>query len=113
MYKRYVENHKFAKRIERFALKYPKTTIVISRFIGFVSTPVNAIMGLSQVRLRTFLSMDALGNAMCVAVYLGVGYFIGITATQSSHFTTLIEIAAGVIVVFYIALFIVIRMMKE
>jgi membrane protein DedA with SNARE-associated domain len=112
-YKKYVANHKFAKRIEAFAQKYPKMTIIVSRFIGFATTPVDALMGLSQVRLSTFISMDAIGNALCTTIYLSIGYIIGITAAQSARFTTLFEIIAGVGVVFYICIFIAIRMMHE
>jgi membrane protein DedA with SNARE-associated domain len=88
-------------------------TIIVSRFIGFATTPVDALMGLSQVRLSTFISMDAIGNALCTTIYLSIGYIIGITAAQSAQFTTLFEIIAGIGVVFYICIFIAIRMMHE
>jgi membrane protein DedA with SNARE-associated domain len=112
-YKKYVENHAFAKRIETFAHEYPKTAIFVSRFIGLTSTPINAIMGLSQTRLRTFLSMDALGNAICTAVYLGVGYLIGMTAAQGAHFTIIVAIGLGAVALMYLVVFAIAYFLRD
>jgi membrane protein DedA with SNARE-associated domain len=112
-YKKYVENHKFAQKIEEYAKKYPKSSIIISRFIGFTTAPVDAIMGLSQIRMSTFVSMDAIGNAICTFIYLAVGYLIGIRASQTTHVTTLISISFGVIVALYFLGFILVQVLKD
>ncbi|MDR3547685.1 MAG: VTT domain-containing protein [Candidatus Pacebacteria bacterium] len=112
-YKRYVENHKLMKRVEKYAQEYPKTTIFLSRFIGLVSTPVNAIMGLNQVRLSTFLSMDVLGNAICTTLYLAVGYLIGMSAARGNHDITIIGIALGILVLIYLGIFFIVRLIRD
>jgi len=76
-YRRFVSKSAFATRLEGYAKRHPRGTIFISRLIGFASTPVNAIAGLSQMSPLTFFAFDLLGVGLCCFAYLGSGYLIG------------------------------------
>ncbi len=76
-YRRYVKNSSLASRLEGYVGRYPEATIFLSRLVGFAGTPANAIVGLSQTSRVTYLIFDTLGNLLCCAVYLSVGYYIG------------------------------------
>lgn len=76
-YERFLEKHQHAQKLEDSMLKYPELAILGSRFIGFVSMPVNALAGLSRMKLRTFIPLAALGDAICIVLYLAAGYLIG------------------------------------
>ncbi|MDB5195520.1 MAG: alkaline phosphatase, DedA family [Parcubacteria group bacterium] len=94
-YRRYVDNHAYALRIESFAEKHPRAAVFLSRLVGLASTPVNAIAGLSQMSRAVFIPFDFLGNALCAALYLAAGYYLG--AAWESH-ARLASIVIGVII---------------
>ncbi|MGE5541129.1 MAG: DedA family protein [Bacillota bacterium] len=98
-YRRFVERNRFANRIEGYAKRHPRATVFLSRLIGVASTPVNAIAGLSQMRVVEFAFFDLLGNALCTAAYLAAGYFIGAAWKQDAKLTSLgigVALAIGV-----------------
>lgn len=103
-YRRYVDNHAFAQRIEAFAEKRPRAAIFLSRLVGIASTPVNAIAGLSQMHRRVFIPFDFLGNAFCAALYLAAGYYLGAAWVADAHLATIV---IGVVIALIIAAYVV------
>lgn len=97
-YRRFVEKSEFASRIEGYAKHHPKATVFFSRLIGFASTPVNAIAGLSQMSPLIFFVFDVLGVGLCCFAYLGAGYLIGAAWQHDAKIT-----AAGIGVALTIA----------
>jgi membrane protein DedA with SNARE-associated domain len=102
---RYVEKHKYAKRIQTYMQKYPQRTIFLSRFVGFASMPVNIFAGLSKIPTRTFLLVDILANIVTASVYLAIGYVVGIAATQGTHIITLVGVTVGIVSALYLIIF--------
>jgi len=63
--------------IERYIGDHPFETIFFSRFVGFSTTAANFISGFIDMPVRTFLLADGIANAVCVGLYLGLGYTVG------------------------------------
>jgi membrane protein DedA with SNARE-associated domain len=74
---RYRKNNRAFRVMERYIGAHPFATIFISRFVGFSTTAANFIAGFVDMPLRTFLIADAVANALCVSLYLGLGYTVG------------------------------------
>lgn len=77
VYDRFVNRNRIGVRLEKFMTRHPRAAILVSRFIGFASMPVNAMAGSMQINLRTFIPYAVLGEALCTIAYLAAGYFIG------------------------------------
>lgn len=88
-YRRFVQKSQFAARIETYAVRHPKATVFFSRLIGFASTPVNAIAGLSQMSPVTFFAFDLLGVGLCCFTYLATGYLIGAAWQRDAKVTAM------------------------
>jgi membrane protein DedA with SNARE-associated domain len=74
---RYREGNRPFRIVERYIGAHPFETIFISRFVGFSTTAANFISGFVVMPIRTFLIADCIANALCVGLYLGLGYFVG------------------------------------
>jgi membrane protein DedA with SNARE-associated domain len=98
-YRRFVQKSTLASRLEGYIHAHPKATIFLSRLVGLASTPVNALAGLSQMHVPTFLAFDTLGNALCGFIYLAAGFLIGAAWQQDAKVTSIaigIMLAVGV-----------------
>jgi len=86
-YRRFVAKNRLASRIEYYAHAHPRITVFISRLIGFASTPVNALAGLSQMSPITFFIFDLLGVGLCCFAYLAAGYLLGAAWHEDAKIT--------------------------
>lgn len=96
-YRKRIEENRFATRIEAHMQKHPGLTVFVSRFIGVIVVPTTALAGLSQVPRTTFLMAVAAGNAICCAIYLAVGYFLGAAWEQDARTASRIVLAVVVL----------------
>jgi membrane-associated protein len=109
-YRRFVDNHAYALRIESFAEKHPRAAVFLSRLVGLASTPVNAIAGLSQMRRSVFIPFDFLGNALCAFLYLAAGYYLGAAWEADAHLASIvIGVIIALIIIGYLAFFFLFR----
>jgi membrane protein DedA with SNARE-associated domain len=77
IYQERIKDSALAARIEAHMQTRPWLTVFATRFIGIACYPTTLISGLVGVRKRTFLSAVAIGNGLCIALYLGIGYIVG------------------------------------
>jgi membrane protein DedA with SNARE-associated domain len=100
-FRKYIEKHSYAKNIQEYMRTYPRSTIFLSRFIGFISMPVNILAGLSKIHTRTFLLMDISANFISTLIYMSVGYIAGAAILHGTNIVTILSIILGGMAVFY------------
>jgi membrane protein DedA with SNARE-associated domain len=98
------------ERLERatdFFERHGGKIIVVARFIEGLRQANGIIAGISGMHWAEFLGFNAIGAALWVAVWVCVGYFSGSHIDSiyntASHYTTYLAIAAGVLVLAWIA----------
>lgn len=81
--------------------------VVIARFIEGLRQANGIIAGITGMHWAKFLAFNALGAALWVAVWTGIGYLSGSHIdsiySTASRFSTYLAIAAGVLIVAFIA----------
>jgi len=90
-------------RLERMAGRFGPAAVVLAYYLPLPSVLFYVGAGLSGMRLRTFLILDALGTLLWVGPIVGLGYAIGKPAVdvvgRINHYSTLLAIVIAVVVV--------------
>jgi len=90
-------------RLERMAGRFGPATIVLAYYLPLPSLLFYVVAGLSGMRLRTFLVLDAVGTLLWVGPVVGLGYAIGRPAVDVAdridHYSTYLTIAIVVVVI--------------
>lgn len=90
-----------------FFQRHGGKVVVVARFIEGLRQANGIIAGISGMHWASFLAFNALGAALWVSVWTAVGYFSGnnIDAIYrtATRYSTYLAIAAGVLVLAYIA----------
>lgn len=90
-------------RLERMAGRFGPAATVLAYYLPVPSLLIYVAAGLSGMRLRTFLALDALGTLLWVGPIVGLGYAIGKPAVdvidRIDHYSTLLAIAVVVVVI--------------
>jgi membrane protein DedA with SNARE-associated domain len=93
------KRHASYRKIEKHLRAHPVITVASTRLIGFLSPAINSLAGFSKLSFVQFVIGDVVGNAVCVILYMGVGYY---AESISGNLVTLVSIGSGVLVVFAI-----------
>lgn len=92
-----------AARLERLAARFGPAAVVLAYYLPLPSVLIYVAAGLSGMRLRTFLALDALGALLWVGPIVGLGYAIGRPAVdvldRIDHYSTYLTIAVVLVVV--------------
>lgn len=97
--------HGIYSKVEHYLKKHPIMTVAVTRLIGFLSPAVNSLAGFSKLHIRTFILGDALGNVVCVFLYMIVGYEAESVSGNIVHLLSLGVGVLGVLLVSYVAIF--------
>ncbi|HEV7121612.1 MAG TPA: VTT domain-containing protein [Candidatus Paceibacterota bacterium] len=105
-YLAFARSNRYAGYIEEQFGKHPALVVAASRFIGFASMPVNALAGLTRMDIFEFLFAAGIGDGICIAAYLAIGYTVGSPWAHDIHtalvvLTYLIAISSIVSLVFF------------
>ena len=73
-------------RTESFFDRHSGKTVLLGRFIPVVRSLTPVVAGGRRMPWRRFLAFDAVGGALCVAIYLFTGYFFGSTPAVRENF---------------------------
>ncbi len=101
--------HASYRKVEKYLKKHPRATIAVTRFIGFLSPAVNTLSGFSKLAFSRFITGDIIGNAVCVLLYMGVGY---VAESLTGNLVSLLSLGVGILValtVLYIGTIIFLR----
>ena len=98
----YAKKYSYFMRIERYMETHTGLSIVVSRIIGLFGQPVNFLTGFTNVPFLTFLFFDIVGNILFVAIFLGVGYFVGDAWVVVSNFVSTAMTAVLIVILFFI-----------
>jgi membrane protein DedA with SNARE-associated domain len=92
-----------AVRLERLAERFGPAAVVLAYYLPVPSLLIYAAAGLSGMRLRTFLALDAIGTVLWVGPVVGLGYVIGKPAVEVvhriDHYSTMLTIAVILVVI--------------
>jgi membrane protein DedA with SNARE-associated domain len=81
--------------------------VVVARFIEGLRQANGIIAGITRMHWARFVMFNAIGAALWVAVWTSVGYFSGnhidTIYNEATRYSTYLAIAAGVLLVLYIA----------
>jgi membrane-associated protein len=94
------------KKFEEKHTSHTLLTVGVSRLIGFASPLINSLAGFSKTSVRVFLLGDILGNIAYVAVYMGLGFFIGDASSNTFSFIGVIIGGFIVFLSFYAGIYI-------
>ena len=83
-------------KTERFVNEHVRLAILATRFIGTPGVVVNFLCGLSGVPYRRFVLYDVIGNALDTALFIAIGYVLGVYSENYANISTLI---GGIILV--------------
>jgi membrane protein DedA with SNARE-associated domain len=72
-------------RLEQLAERFGPSAVVMAYYLPLPSLLVYVAAGLSGMRLRTFLVLDAVGTLLWVGPVVGLGYAIGQPAVDVVH----------------------------
>jgi membrane protein DedA with SNARE-associated domain len=72
-------------RLEQLAERFGPSAVVMAYYLPLPSLLVYVAAGLSGMRLRTFLALDAVGTLLWVGPVVGLGYAIGQPAVDVVH----------------------------
>ena len=90
-------------RLERLAERFGPAAIVLAYYLPLPTLLIYVAAGLSGMRLRTFLVLDAVGTLLWVGPIVGLGYAIGKPAVdvvhRIDHYSTLLAIVVVLVVV--------------
>lgn len=90
-------------RLERTTRRFGPVAIVLAYYLPVPNVLIYAAAGLTDMRLRTFLILDALGTLLVVGPAVILGYSIGKPAVdllnRIDHYSTILTIAVVVIVI--------------
>jgi len=90
-------------RVERLAERFGPVAVVLAYYLPVPTPLINVGAGLSGMRLRTFLILDAIGTLLWVGAVVGLGYAVGRPAVdvvdRVDHYSTILTIAIVVLVV--------------
>jgi membrane protein DedA with SNARE-associated domain len=89
------KKHGIYSKVEHYLKKHPIMTVAVTRLIGFLSPAVNSLAGFSKLHVRTFILGDALGNVVCVLLYMWVGF---VAESVSGNLVNLISYGIGILV---------------
>ena len=92
-------------RIEQFIRQHARLTIVITRFLGIPGVVVNFMSGLLKIPFRRFVVYDLIGNALDIALFLFIGFVLGVYTENISDMTQLI----GWLVVVVLLIFLIVK----
>jgi membrane protein DedA with SNARE-associated domain len=105
-YVAFASSNRYAGYIEEQFNKRPALVVAASRFIGFASMPVNMLAGLARMNPFAFVFAAAIGDGVCIAAYLAIGFTVGTPWAHDIHttlvvLTYLIAISSIVSLVFF------------
>ncbi len=83
-------------RLEGYIGSHAAWTVLLTRFVGFMGSIVNVLAGLATVPLRTFFTLDLIGNVASIVGPLGVGYLLG---NYWEALTSIVGTAGGILFV--------------
>jgi membrane-associated protein len=90
-------------RLERMAERFGPAAIVLAYYLPLPNLLIYVAAGLSRMRLRTFLILDAVGTLLWVGPSVGLGYAIGKPAVdvvhRIDHYSTLLTIVVVLVVI--------------
>jgi membrane-associated protein len=90
-------------RLERMAERFGPAAVLLAYYLPLPSVLIYVAAGLSRMRLRTFLALDAVGTLLWVGPIVGLGYAIGKPAVdvvhRIDHYSTLLTIVAVLVVI--------------
>jgi membrane protein DedA with SNARE-associated domain len=66
-----------AARLEQLAERFGPWAVVLAYYLPLPTVLIYVAAGLSGMRLRTFLALDAVGTLLWVGLTVGLGYAIG------------------------------------
>jgi membrane-associated protein len=104
--KKFEEKHTSYKKLLKYLQSHTLLTVGVSRLIGFASPLINSLAGFSKTSVRVFLLGDILGNIAYVAVYMGLGFFIGDASSNTFSFIGVIIGGFIVFLSFYAGIYI-------
>jgi membrane-associated protein len=84
-----------AERARVFFEKHGAYAIVMARFLPIVRTFTPIIAGIALMPYRTFLTYNIFGGAGWVALFVLMGYFLGLTVPDIEHY--LLPISIGIV----------------
>lgn len=84
-YRAFVQQNRYAGFIERNFKVRPGIVVMLSRFVGFASMPVNVLAGLTRMNLFKYFGAAAFGESICVIAYLAIGYTVGTPWAHDIH----------------------------
>jgi len=84
------------EKIEQFVNRHVRLTILATRFIGTPGVIVNFLCGLAGVPYRRFLLYDVIGNALDTALFLVIGYILGV---YSESYSYIADLVGGIVLV--------------
>lgn len=80
----------YLERTHAFYEKYGAKTIVLSRFVPIIRTVAPFVAGAGTMKIRTFMTYNAIGGIAWVTVVLFGGYFFGNIPVVRAHFSEVI-----------------------
>ena len=90
-------------RLERMAERFGPAAVLLAYYLPLPSLLLYVAAGLSGMRLRTFLALDAVGTLLWVGPVVGLGYVVGKPAVdvvhRVDHYSTLLTIVVVVVLV--------------
>ena len=101
----YLKRFSAFMRIEQFIYEHTRLTILITRFLGIPGVVVNFMSGLLKIPFRRFVLYDVIGNALDIALFLFIGFVLGVYTENISDMTQLI----GWLVVVVLLIFLVVK----
>jgi len=76
---------RYMARVQRWGRKFTWPAIVVSRFLPIPSAIIYVIAGWAEMRLVTFLILDAIGSLLWAGMLAGLGYALGHHAVVVAH----------------------------
>ena len=92
-----------AARLEQMAERFGAAAVVLAYYLPLPTVLIYVAAGLSGMRLRTFLVLDAVGTLLWVGPVVGLGYAIGKPAVDVAHridhYSTLLTIVVVLVLI--------------
>jgi membrane-associated protein len=96
--RKFERKHASYEKLSKYLKSHTLITVGVSRLVGFASPWVNALSGFTKIPAGKFLLGDVLGNTVYISLYIGLGYILGNSSSQT--FTIICIIAAAVFLLF-------------